>query len=133
MQERRHHVRYLYPQQPADFEVTIVWASAPEYSPSDIEIIDISRAGLGIISNNVFGIGDTVKLDVKLGDTSMPTMVAVVCNRRVFDNNPVESAVLRGQLFRYGLYFEMDGDQQDPKLATMLDQLETMIKRHQQA
>ena len=127
-EERREFERFPYPQEDSQINTRILWASSSDYDPLDVSFIDVSRAGLGIVTHNEFSIGDSIKLRIALADSEEVDLVAVVCNRRTVEVGE-EGGDSPERLFRYGLYFEYDAEEDDPHCEVVLNHLEEEVKR----
>lgn len=114
-QERRQQPRLRLSEQDAEIRTHLVWPGQSDEVP--ISFIDISRSGFGIQTAREFSVGDTLKLEVALGEGAPVQLVAVICNCRG-----------KGNDFRYGAYFEYDAAPDDQYAEEVLDKLDASIR-----
>ncbi|MBR9911272.1 MAG: PilZ domain-containing protein [Gammaproteobacteria bacterium] len=129
-EERREFERFPYPGDRAVVEAEINWPNATVIDSRDVQFVDISRAGLGILSRNVFAVGDSLKLTIKLAKTEPLTVTAVVCNRRQAEQSQSggEQDPRAALSWRYGLYFDYDVDT-SPHAQEVLARLDEEVRR----
>lgn len=113
--ERRQQPRLRLGQQDTEIRAQMIWPGESQDAP--ISFIDISRSGFGIQTAREFSVGDTLKLQVGLGEAEPVQLVAVICNCRG-----------KGNDYRYGAYFEYDAAPDDEYAEEMLRQLDVAIR-----
>ena len=120
IEERRAHKRYPWSENDGLIEVRLLLSQQQSDHSNELEIVDLSRGGLALVSPVEFAVGNTLHIRVSSSVNEVLELVCIVCNRQ-----PQSS----GKGFRYGVYFDYDTDPENEAAESLLTQLDNELER----